>query len=348
MQTIRLALIGFGNVGKGFTQILIDKGDWYAEKFQVRFRIVAINDLLHGSAYNPDGLDLAAVLRFVAKGGNLSDLPGWGNHWDALDTIARCNADAVVEISYTNLKTGQPAISHLVAALEHGKHAVTSNKGPVALKYRELSTLAQSRNLQIGVEGTVMSGTPALHLGQDLLAGAGLRRVQGIFNGTTNYILTQMEAGASYEEALAQAQRQGFAEADPTGDVEGYDAAGKVAILSALLMDTPLDLEQVERTGITGITSGDVLQAKAAGQRWKLIGSLEKRPEGVVASVKPVCLPLSNPLAEVNGATNAITYTTDLLGDVTLIGPGAGRLETGYALICDLLWISGNIHPQRV
>ncbi|HEX9029430.1 MAG TPA: hypothetical protein VF823_09675, partial [Anaerolineales bacterium] len=193
MQTIRLALIGFGNVGKGFTQILIEKGDWYAEKFQVRFTVVAINDLLHGSAYNPEGLDLAAVLRFVAEAGNLSNFPDWGNHWDALNTIARCNADVVVEISYTNLKTGQPAISHLQAALENGKHVVTSNKGPVALKYRELAALARSKNLQIGVEGTVMSGTPALHLGIDFLAGAGVRRVQGIFNGTTNYILTQME-----------------------------------------------------------------------------------------------------------------------------------------------------------
>lgn len=347
MQPIRLALIGFGNVGKGFTQILIEKGEEYAEKFQVRFSIVAINDLLHGSAYNPDGLDPATVLRFGAEGINLSDMPEWGNHWDALTTIARCNADVVVEISYTNLETGQPAISHLRAALENGKHVVTSNKGPVALKYRELSLLAQAKNLQIGVEGTVMSGTPALHLGMDLLAGAGVRRVQGILNGTTNYILTQMESGGSYAEALAQAQQQGYAEADPTGDVEGYDAAGKVAILSALVMDTPLNLEQVERKGITGITSADILSAKAEGQRWKLIGRLEKRQEGVFASVKPVRLPLSHPLAGVNGATNAITYTTDLLGDVTLIGPGAGRLETGYALICDLLWISGSIHPRN-
>jgi homoserine dehydrogenase len=339
MQTVRLALIGFGNVGQGFTQILCEKGDDYAEKYHVRFLIVAVNDLLRGSAYNPDGLDLATLLKVSARADNLSDLPDGGNHWDALTTIARCNADVVVEISYTNLETGQPAISHLRAAFESGKHVVTSNKGPVALQYRELSDLARARNLQIGVEGTVMSGTPALHLGMDLLAGAGVRRIQGILNGTTNYILTQMENGASYAEALAEAQQQGYAEADPTGDVEGYDAAGKVAILSVLLMGTPLKLKQVDRTGITGITSADIAQAQAEGQRWKLIASLEKRPEGVVASVKPVSLPLSHPLASVGGATNAITYTTELLGEVTLIGPGAGRRETGYALICDLLGI---------
>ena len=244
-----------------------------------------------------------------------------------------------MEVSYTNLETGQPAIDHLRAALENGMHVVTSNKGPIALKYHELSTLAGDRNLKIGVEGTVMSGTPALHLGMDLLAGAGVRRVQGILNGTTNYILTQMENGASYAEALAEAQQRGYAEVDPTSDVEGFDAAGKVAILSALLMETPLALNQIDRTGITEITSADVAKAKTEGLRFKLIGSLEKRPEGVMASVKPVRLPLTHPLASVSGATNAITYTTDLLGEVTLIGPGAGRLETGFALACDLLGI---------
>ena len=341
MQTVRLALIGFGNVGRGLAQILVEKGDDYAKRYQVHFLIVAVNDLVRGSVYNPEGLDLATLLRVAAGTGSLSDLPDGGNHWDALTTITRCNADVVVEISYTNLETGQPAINHVRAAFENGKHVVTSNKGPVALQYRELSGLAHDRNLQIGVEGTVMSGTPALHLGTDLLAGAGVLRVQGILNGTTNYILTKMESGASYAEALAEAQQQGYAEADPTGDVEGYDAAGKVAILSALLMGTPLTLQQVERSGITGITSADIVQARAEGQRWKLIGSLEKQPGGVLASVKPVRLPLSHPLAGVSGATNAITYTTELLGEVTLIGPGAGRLETGYALICDLLDICG-------
>ena len=335
MQTVRLALIGFGNVGQGFAQILLERANDYADILGVRFIIVAVNDLLRGSAFNPEGLELSALLQ--AK--DISSLPAGTAGWDAFETIARSNADVVIELSYTNLQTGEPAISHVRAALESGKHVVTSNKGPVALQYAELSALARSRNLQIGVEGTVMSGTPSLHLGMELLAGAGIQRVQGILNGTTNYILTQMENGASYSDALAEAQIRGYAEADPTGDVEGFDAAGKVAILSALLMNTPLRMDQVDRTGITGITRSDVDQAKAAGQRWKLIGSLEKNQDGIFASVKPVRLPFEHPLANVNGATNAITYTTDLLGDVTLIGPGAGRMATGYAIICDLLGI---------
>ena len=335
MQTVRLALIGFGNVGQGFVQILLERGDSYAENLGLRFVIVAVNDLVRGSAFNPEGLDLQTIL----KVNDLSKLPDGKKGWDAVTTISHSNADVVLELSFTNLQTGEPAISHFRAALENGKHVVSSNKGPVALKYTELSALAKSRKLQIGVEGTVMSGTPSLHLGMELLAGAGIRKVQGILNGTTNYILTQMENGASYGDALSDAQSRGYAEADPTGDVEGFDAAGKVAILSALLMNTPLGLDQVDRTGISSITKKDVDDARAAGQRWKLIGSLEKTPGGINASEKPVRLPLSHPLANVNGATNAITYTTDLLGEVTLIGPGAGRMETGYALVCDLMSI---------
>ncbi len=339
MQTVRLALIGFGNVGQGLAQILCDRGDIYADKYALRFIIIAVNDQIHGSAFNPIGFDPAALLKAVKEPGGLSAIPNAGNQWNAQTTIIRSKADVLVEVSYTDLKTGEPATSHLKTALENGMHVVTSNKGPVALNFRELSNLAQSKGLQIGVEGTVMSGTPALHLGRDLLAGAGVQRIQGILNGTTNYILTQMEKGLSYAQALAEAQQLGYAEADPTGDVDGYDAAGKVAILSALLMDVPLSLDQVDRTGIRGITVQDIGDAKAEGACYKLIGSLEKSPTGVKASVKPLRLSLSHPLARVSGATNAITYTTDLLGEITLIGPGAGRLETGYALVCDLLGI---------
>jgi homoserine dehydrogenase len=335
MQTVRLALIGFGNVGRGFAQILVERGDQYAEKFGLQFVVVAVNDMLRGCAYNPAGLDLTSLLQTT----NISELPDGTPGWDAITTIARCNADVIVEITYTNLQTGEPANSHIRAALESGKHVVTSNKGPVALKYADLSRLARAHGVKIGVEGTVMSGTPALYLGQEQLAGAGITRIQGIFNGTTNYILTNMENGVSYVDALAEAQSLGYAEADPSGDVEGFDAAGKVAILSTLLMDNPIEMGPVERVGITGLTTADVEEARANGKRWKLIGNLEKKDGKILASVKPELLPLSHPLASVSGTTNAITYTTDLLGDITLIGPGSGRLQTGFALVSDLLGI---------
>lgn len=340
MRTYRIAMIGFGNVGQGFAQILRDRQAWFGETYGAQFEIVAVSDLLKGSIYNPEGLDAGMLLDAVQMHGNLKGVDAPYSDWDALKTIAESNADVIVEISYTDLETGEPALSHIRAALEHDKHVVTTNKGPTALFYPELLRTAREKRLDIGVEGTVMSGTPALHLGLDMLAGAGITRVQGILNGTTNYILTQMESETEYAVALADAQAKGYAEADPTGDVDGHDAAGKVVIIANLLLGLPLTMADVAREGITGLTLDDIQAARAAGERWKLIGLVEKHSDGrFTAQVKPTRIPASHPLAGISGATNAITYTTDLLGDVTMVGPGAGRVETGYAIIGDLLAI---------
>ena len=340
MKTYRLALIGFGNVGQGFAQILVERGVWLREQAGLDLTIVAVSDLLKGSLYDPGGLDPRALLEAVRASGRLDAVPAPHRGWDALRTITGAEADVVVELSYTDLKTGEPAITHLKHAIQAGRHVITTNKGPIALRYPELKALADKHGVTIGVEGTVMSGTPTLGLASDYLAAAGVERIQGIINGTTNYILTQMESGATYAAALAEAQAKGYAEADPTGDVEGFDAAGKVVILANLLMGASLSMAEVERTGITGLTPADISTASAAGERWKLIGQVENVDGKVIASVRPTRLPLSHPLASVSGATNAITFTTALLGDVTVIGPGAGRLATGYALISDLLALS--------
>ena len=338
MKTYRLALIGFGNVGQGLAEILRDRGEALGREQGVAIVITAVSDLLKGSVYDPQGLDSAELLTAVQRDGSLAAVSAPYQGWDALRTIADSNADVIVELSYTDLATGQPALRHIETALANGKHVITTNKGPIALRYPELAALAAQNGVQLGVEGTVMSGTPALRLGAQLLAAAGVQRVQGILNGTTNYILTQMEQGASYADALADAQSRGYAEADPTGDVEGIDAAGKVVILANMLMGQSLTMADVQTTGISGLTAADVAAAAADGERWKLVGTVEVQEGGqVTASVQPLRLPLAHPLATVSGATNAITYATDLLGDVTLVGPGAGRTETGYALIADLL-----------
>jgi homoserine dehydrogenase len=339
MKMYRLALIGFGNVGQGFAQILQDYGETIAAETGASFRIVAICDAIKGSIYQPDGYDPAELLDAVQKTGKVDSLPAKTRNMDALQTISQSNADIIVEMSYTDLKTGQPAIQHVDAAIKAKKHVVTTNKGPAALAYEELVDQAKMYGVKFGVEGTVMSGTPALGMGMQLLQGSGIQKVQGILNGTTNYMLTKMAAGATYDEVLKEAQELGYAEADPTGDVEGHDAAGKVIILAAILMGANLTMTDIDMEGITKITPQDIADAAANGEKWKLIGSLEKKDGKVLASVKPTRIPLSHPLAGVDGATNAITYTTDLLGDVTLIGAGAGRKETGFAVLGDLLGI---------
>ena len=344
-KTLRLALIGFGTVGQGLAAILQASADSLAAQQGVNLSIVAVSDLMKGAVYHPDGLDIAALLN-AGKGGSLSaypDQPGLVRGLDSLATIRQSNADAVVEVSYTDLKTGEPAISHIKAAFEARKHVILTNKGPVALAYSELSTLAERKGLFFGYEGTVMSGTPSLRLARTALAGCHIREARGILNGTTNYILTQMERGMSYADALADAQRLGYAEADPTGDVEGFDASGKLIILANVVFGVSLGMDDVDRTGITRLTVDDIESARASGERWKLIACAQRTPNGVTASVRPTRLPLSDPLAGVGGATNAITYETDLLGPVTLVGPGAGRKETGFAILSDLLELARSL-----
>jgi homoserine dehydrogenase len=339
MKKVRLGLIGFGNVGLGFAQILCDYGPGLAQKYGVDFVITGIVDARLGAVFQQDGINLPFVLNHLQHKGTLTGLPGEMPDWDAL-LLARHNGnDAVVELSFTNLQTGEPAFTHISAALSSGKNVVTTNKGPVALHYSQLAELAHQNGVQIGIEGTVMSGTPTLRLGRELLSAAVITGVEGILNGTTNFILTRMEAGATYPEALAEAQNLGYAEADPAGDVEGIDAAGKVVILARLLLGAEIGMADVDRLGITHLTPADISAAQAAGERWKLIGALEVNQAGITASVRPTRLPLNSPLAGVAGATNAILFHTKLLGDVTLIGPGAGRTETGCAVLEDLLAI---------
>lgn len=338
----KLALIGFGTVGQGLAEILRDKTDELRDQHGFEAQIVAVSDAVKGAVYHPDGLDVNTLLTITGETGSLdsySEVPGLVRGWDSLTTIQNSNADTVVEVAWTDLETGEPAVSHLRAAFEAGKHVVTSNKGPAALAYHELQGLADDHGVGWGIEGTVMSGTPALRLARTALAGCHISEIRGILNGTTNFILTQMEDEVTYEDALAEAQRLGYAEADPTADVEGHDALGKLLILAAAVMDTPLTWDQVACQGISHLTLDDVQRARAEGKRWKLIAQLRREGDKLQASVGPQAIPASHPLAGVGGATNAITYVTDLLGEVTLVGPGAGRRETGFSLLADLLEI---------
>lgn len=330
----RIALVGFGTVGQGLAEILLDKKEYLNKHYGYEFDIVAVSDIAFGTAYNPDGLDVPALLETAKTGGKFTtDV----KQWDALTMIKESNATVMCELAFTDLKTGEPAISHCKAAFETGKHVVTSNKGPAALAYHDLNGMAREKGVRFLIEGTVMSGTPVLNLAEGPLAGCEITEARGILNGTTNYILTQMEGGMSYEDALAKAQELGYAEADPTGDVEGYDARGKVTILANVVMNTPLKVEDVTCKGITQISLDDIEQAKKDGARWKLIGGVKREGGKVIASVAPEMLPLTHPLAGVMGATNAITFNTDLLGEVSVVGPGAGRKETGFSILVDLL-----------
>jgi homoserine dehydrogenase len=337
MRTYRLALIGFGNVGQGLATILRDHGTLIAGQHGAEYRIVAVNTGRHGSIYNPDGFDPGLLLSAYEQTGRIDSVPAPYYGWDVERIIYESNADVIVELTSSDLLSGEPAAGYIRAAIRQDRHVVTTNKGPIALFYPELSSAAAERGVMLGVEGTVMGGTPLLRVGRELLAAAGVSRIQGILNGTTNYILTRMAEGESYDSALGEAQANGYAEANPTADVDGFDAAIKLIILSNLLLGVPLKLANVEREGIRGLTTKDIIRAQQVGEVWKLVGWVERAPDMVKACVRPIRMPQHHPLASISGATNAVTFVTKLLGDVTIVGPGAGRVETGYAVLSDLL-----------
>lgn len=334
-----IALLGFGTVGKGLYEILKDKEVYLKENYGFEYKIVAIADFAFGNVYNPDGLDMAVVLEEAEAGKKFSkDVVDMDN----VTLIKECNADIMCELTFTDLNTGGPAIDHCKAALSSGKHVVTSNKGPAALFYPEMKKLADENGVKFMIEGTVVAGTPIINLTDGPLAGCEISKIRGILNGTTNYMLSEMEKGMAYEEVLKVAQELGYAEADPTGDVEGYDARGKVTILANIVMNAGIKIEDVSCEGITRISLDDIAKAKEKNARWKLIGSVEKKNGKVIGSVSPEMVDLSHPLAGVMGATNALTFTTDLLGDVTIVGPGAGKIETGFSILTDILAIHRN------
>jgi homoserine dehydrogenase len=342
-----IALIGFGTVGQGLVEILRDKRQMLKEKHDYEFNIVAVSDFLKGSIYYPDGLDIDKLLDLACSGKDLSnyaeDSPGCESGWDALTTIRESNANVICELTYTDIKTGGPALEHVRTALAAGKHVTTSNKGPAALAYRELTDLASENGVLFLFEGTVMSGTPVLNFAKNNLASCEISAIQGILNGTTNFILTKMEEGESYDAVLKEAQELGYAEADPTADVEGHDALAKVTILANVVMGENVKPSDIPCQGISHLTQDDIQKAQTEGKRWKLISSVKKSGDGIEASVAPQMVDFSHPLAEVSGSINAITFTTDLLGDVTVVGPGAGKEATGFALLSDLLEIGRKV-----
>lgn len=334
-----LALIGFGGVNRALAELVRDRGDELAAELGFALRVVAITDLRLGSLLQADGIDLDAVFA-LAPGATFADWPG--GHADPRneEVIRESTADIVVEATFTNPVDGEPAVSHVRAALAAGKSVTTTNKGPVALAGAELNALAAENDALFAYEGSVVSGTPVLRFAEQTLKGLRIDAVRGILNGTSNYVLGQMEAGMDLPTAVAEAQTLGYAEADPTADIEGSDVRLKVVILANELLDADITPSDVSCTGIRGLTAADIADATARGLRYKLIGAAERAADGTVtARVEPIALPLTHPLAGVSGPTNAVSFDTDLLGTVTVSGPGAGRVETAYALLSDIIAI---------
>lgn len=343
---VKIAFIGFGGVGRALAEIIEEKRSRLKQHYGLDAVVVGVSDLMKGSVYQPEGLDIPVLLKGLNDHGTVEGYPeraGVVKGWDSIEMIDHSHADVIVEVTYTNVETGEPALSHCRRALDQGKSVITTNKGPVAHAYKELTEKASEKGAFFGFEGTVMSGTPALRLPEQTLAGNTIYKIQGILNGTTNYILTEMEKGLAYKDALKQAQDLGYAEADPVSDVEGYDIRYKLAILSSHVFGVPLSPDDIPCTGITGVTAADIQEADKAGEKWRLIGTLDWNGGRVTGTVQPERVPQQEPLAGVTGALNAIVYECDMSGPIFMTGAGAGLKETGYALLIDLI----HYHKQQ-
>ncbi|HEY69608.1 MAG TPA: homoserine dehydrogenase [Anaerolineae bacterium] len=337
MPDIKLLLFGFGNVGKAFAHLLLRKRPMLSRDFKLDWRVVGIATGRHGAALDPGGIDLESALALVQAGGSLECLSKVHAPDDAAGIIAASGAEVLFENTPVNYETGQPAIDHIRWGLQAGMHAITANKGPIVHAHRMLDDLASSQGRCFLFESAVMDGTPIFSLWRRALPAADLHAFRGVLNSTTNLILSQMEQGSSYTDALAHAQRIGIAETDPRGDTEGWDAAIKVAALVTVLMGIPLTPAQIDRQGIEQITPQEVASAKAQGRRWKLICRAQRRGDGVHASVGPEQIGPQDPLFHLDGTTTAVTFESDVLGSLTITGTNPGPETTAYGLLADLI-----------
>ena len=331
IRTYRLALVGFGNVGKEFVRLLRAKEARLRDDHGIAFLLTGVTSRRIGWIANAKGLDPEALLA-----GRFPEVPPWTAPRNVREWLAAADADVLFEASSLDRHTGQPAIDHLQAALERDAHAISANKGPVVHAYRELRDLARAKERKFLFESTVMDGTPIFSLFPHCLPAIGLRGFRGILNSTTNVVLTEMEKGLTLEQAVKRAQEIGVAETDPSDDLEGWDAAVKVAALAIVMMGVPMRLNEIERVGIRALSPGDVRAARAAGMRYKLICRAERTPDGVRASVGPEPLPMTDPLALLEGTTSALRLDTDVFG-LSIIEHKPGVVATAYGLLADFI-----------
>jgi homoserine dehydrogenase len=321
--------VGFGHVGRALLRLLISKETELRRKHDVRWRLTGIASRRIGWLTDPDGLNPISVLNghFPVQTHSPRNVREW---------IERSKADVLFEASSLNAETGQPAIEHIVAALEAGAHAVSANKGPIVHAYSELLALAKEKGRQFLFESTVMDGVPIFSLFPMGLPLAELRGFSGVLNSTTNVVLTEVEKGRSIDDGVKRAQSLGIAETDPTQDLDGWDSAVKVAVLATVLMGVPTKIEQVRRTGIQDLNEEKIRSVRAAGMRYKLVCRAERRGDGVDCRVGPELLLLSDPMAGLEGTSSAIRFDMDVFG-LSLVEHNPGVEATGYGMLADFL-----------
>jgi homoserine dehydrogenase len=344
VSPLRIWLVGFGMVGRWLARALDAQAGQLVARYGRELTVVGIANARDGFIYHPDGLDLASALAAAAGGQPVTGQPGARMWPSAIEGLRATEADLLVEVTASPPADGEPGLTHVREALQRRIPVVTSNKWPVALRGAELAALARRQQVAFRAESTVMSGTPVLSTLTEGLAGTVPVALRGVLNATANHILSQMADGTSYDDALAEAQRAGLAEPDPAADVEGHDTVAKVMILSSLVFGRQLRREQVTCQGITGITGQQARQAASAGGRLRQVATLAfAGPAGqgtVTARVQPEAVPAGDLLASIDGVSNALILQASPVGEITIIGPGAGPQLAGQGVLSDIIAVA--------
>jgi homoserine dehydrogenase len=358
-MTLDLVLIGYGHVAKRFVALLAEQRTALARRHGLTTRVVGIATRRHGQAYGAGGLKPSVVSGFsrTVAAGRRQDGPPEGGHYvlstnaflrDALSksrAAARQRRLVVIETTTLDIARGEPATSHIRAALTGGAHVVTANKGPVAFAYRTLARAAGRADRRFLFEGAVMDGVPVFNLVRETLPAVNVIGFRGVVNSTTNFIVTAMEQGQPFAAALAEMQARGIAEADASRDVDGWDAAAKTAALANVLLGASITPHAVDRQGITPHDGRRAIEARAAGRRLKLVARARREGRHVSARVRPEELPADDLLAGLEGQQNAIILETDLLEEIAVVQRGGSLTQTAYALLSDLITIA-RARPQ--
>ena len=339
---MRIILIGYGIVGQSFTKLLLSKLVDLSNLYGMKPRIVACVDN-KGSAIDTSGLDIQRLLEIKKNKGTVGEYySNKTTRLEPLQIIESIDAEIVLELTPTNLTDGEPGLSHITSAMKYGKNVITVNKGPLSVAFPSLIELANYNGIMFKFSGTVGGGTPILEFAKRCLKGDRIVSFKGILNGTTNFILSKMEEGLTFKNALKDAQIKGYAETVPSLDIDGFDAAAKLVIMANWLMGMKVALEDVNRNGITKLKTQEVSRAIKKGNAIKLIASCENKR----LVVKPMEVSKLDPIC-VNGTLNSVTFSLEYAGNQTIIGRGAGGIETASAVLRDMIEIRENIINEK-
>jgi len=333
---LRIILCGFGVVGQSLVKLFNSRSEDLYAQYGLKPRVVGVFDS-KGSAIDTSGLELEKLVETKKKYGSVKNYSKTKNNLSGIDMIRNLDADVVIETTASNYKDAEPGMSHIITAMKRKMHVISVNKGPLALAFPSLMELAKYNQVIFKFSGTVGGGTPILDYAKNSLRGERIISFAGILNGTTNYILSNMANGFSFDSALKDAKKKGYVEADESLDLDGLDAAAKLVILANWIMGMKVTLPDIDCNGIRNVTENDIKNASKNNCAIKLIASCNKE-----LAVKPTEVSVDDPLC-VNGTLNAIAFTSEHSGTQTIIGKGAGGIETASSILRDLLDIRQEI-----